>query len=60
MPVVRYHWEMPGQMPHETAGSAVEFFWFAVVWHGSHGIKVERVLADNHKTQTHTALSPAS
>ena len=20
------HWEMPGQMPHETAGSAVEFF----------------------------------
>ena len=62
--------------PDETAGSAVEFFWFAVAWHASHGIKVARVLADNgaccklevarclpgirHKTQTHTALSPAS
>ncbi|MCD7983372.1 MAG: DDE-type integrase/transposase/recombinase, partial [Desulfovibrio sp.] len=33
-------------LPDETAESAVEFLWFAVAWHTSHGIKVERVLTD--------------
>ena len=27
--------------------SAIEFLWFVVAWYASHGIKVERVLADN-------------
>ena len=34
-------------LPDETAESAVEFLWFTVAWHASHGIKVERVLTDN-------------
>jgi transposase InsO family protein len=34
-------------LPNETAESAIEFLWFAVVWYASHGIKVERILTDN-------------
>ena len=30
-------------LPDETAESAVEFLWPAVVWYASHGIKVERI-----------------
>ena len=97
VPLLRYQWEKPGQMPHldikqlgkidgvghknagtrqvrrrrpgreylhvcvddasraaytavlpdETAESAIDFLWFAVAWHASHGIKIERVLTDN-------------